>query len=225
MRAVVFANGALSGEESARSEARRADLLIAADGGALHMARLGISAHAVVGDIDSLPDETVRALTRKGVSFHRHPRRKDATDLELALTLAVQKGAGEIRVFGALGGRWDMSVANILLSALPAFGDVPVYFVDGRTEIRLIRARGPVSVYGNPGDTVSLIPVGGPATGVTLEGFEYPLSRETLALGATRGVSNVLMAEKGTVRLDSGFLLCVRIQKQGPGVEACGQVG
>mgnify|MGYP003588740059 CR=1 FL=1 len=213
MKAVLFANGELTGSERAKSEANRAELLIAADGGAVHMAGLGITPHVVVGDMDSLSEEMVESLTSQGVFFYRHPQRKDATDLELGLLLAVQRGATQVRVFGALGGRWDMSIANILLCTLPAVDKVLVYFIHGKTEICVIRAGAPVSVYGNPGDTFSFMPVAGPATGVTLEGFEYALMHEDLHLGATRGVSNVLKEEKGTIWMDSGLLLCVRIEK------------
>jgi len=72
-----------------------------------------------------------------------------------------------------------------------------IYLVRGQREIR-----------GRTGQTVSLIPVGGNATGVSTQGLEWPLKDETLIFGATRGVSNVLLGEKATVEVREGFLLC-----------------
>ncbi len=91
---------------------------------------------------------------------------------------------------------------------LPA---VHIRLLDGSQEVFLLRCGESAEVTGSPGDTVSLIPLGGDAQGVTTSGLEYPLTGETLAFGATRGVSNVLLGESATVHLESGLLLCVVI--------------
>jgi thiamine pyrophosphokinase len=64
-------------------------------------------------------------------------------------------------------------------------------------------------LYGVPGDVCSLLPVGGPAAGVRTVGLRYPLRRETLYPGSTRGVSNELVLDTATVALDEGALLAV----------------
>ena len=89
---------------------------------------------------------------------------------------------------------------SILSRALDAFvGDAVLHVV-----------RGERTLAGAPGEFLSLFALGGPATGVTTEGLEYPLTGETLEPGTTRGVSNVFTRTDARVVLDSGVLLVVR---------------
>jgi len=57
------------------------------------------------------------------------------------------------------------------------------------------------------------VPLGGNACGITTTGLEYPLTDGTLYFGATRGLSNVLLGEQATVRLEQGLLLCTIIHE------------
>src|SRR5687768_15193697 len=96
-----------------------ADLLIAADGGALALLRAGLLPRLVIGDMDSLDAASLAELAERGVELRRYPREKDETDLELALLHAAAAGATAIDILGALGGRWDHTLANVALLALP----------------------------------------------------------------------------------------------------------
>jgi thiamine pyrophosphokinase len=55
-----------------------------------------------------------------------------------------------------------------------------------------------------------LLPVGGAARGIVTDGLRYPLRAEELAPGTTRGVSNELLGDRGSVRLSDGTLLVVQ---------------
>ncbi|HEY77294.1 MAG TPA: thiamine diphosphokinase [Thermoflexia bacterium] len=211
MRAVLFVNGDLPEPETARRLVQTADLVVAVDGGSRHVLALGVFPHVVIGDLDSLePDLRVR-LAEAGTRFLSYPPEKDETDLELALLYAVERGAKEVFVLGALGKRIDQTVANLLLLAHPALAGVAVRIVAGNQEAFLIRDEG--LIEGRPGDTVSLIPIGGDARGVTAEGLKWPLADETLRFGPARGISNVLLGREARVRVREGFLLCVVIHK------------
>jgi thiamine pyrophosphokinase len=212
-RAVIFANGLLGNLEAARQSIRPGDLLIAADGGARHCRSLGLVPQYLVGDFDSLTGDELEELRQMGVTVHQHPAHKDFTDLELALRLARDLGADEMLVLGGLGARWDQTMANLLLPAAEAFAAAHIRLLDGAQEVFLLRAGESAGVRGSPGDTVSLIPLGGDARGVTTVGLEYPLNSETLIFGATRGVSNLLLGESASVRLADGLLLCVVIHR------------
>ena len=206
MRAVVFANGTLKDLEDVRALLKPDDTLIAADGGAMHCKALGVVPALIVGDLDSLPEEEQRFWDEQGVQFIQHDRRKDETDLELALLYAQGLDREETLVLGALGGRWDQSFANILLPSYHLLDDQDVTFWHEGTWIYLIRDQR--TIRGQAGQTVSLIPVGGSAHGVTTEGLEWPLQNETLLMGASRGVSNVLLGEKAIIQVNDGMLLC-----------------
>jgi thiamine pyrophosphokinase len=214
MRAVIFANGVLTNPLKAHSFLQPGDILIAADGGARHCAALGLKPHAVIGDFDSLGSSEITALKDGGSRLVQFPTRKDFTDLELAIQYANELGVEEALVLGALGSRWDQTLANLLLPATSAFSKLRIRIVDENQEITLIQSGQMLTLSGEPGDTVSLVPIGGDASGVTTHGLEYPLDQETLFFGATRGISNVLKEEHAEIQLKNGFLLCILIRRE-----------
>ncbi len=209
MRAVIFANGIIKHLPEPGAVIMPDDLLIAADGGMHHCQAIGITPSVVIGDFDSLDPDGLNKLQSSGVEIIRYPARKDQTDLELALELAVDRGADEILVFGALGARWDMSIANILLLTLPEFSGVKLKFIEENQEITLLRGGEEFILNGKKGDILSLTALDQEVKGVTLSGLEYPLKDSTLQLGSTRGISNVMVENTATVYLKKGLLLCV----------------
>ena len=210
MRIIIFANGSLKTTAQLRQFFKADDFIIAADGGAKHCQALGLVPDVIIGDFDSLDDLSLQLLEQSGSQIIQHPRRKDYTDLELAIRHASSLQPEEIIVLGALGARWDQTLANMLLPA--AFPDQTIRMLDEDQEILLIIGPGKGQIYGEPGDTISLIPVQGHASGVSTQGLEYALHGETLFFGATRGISNVLTNKTAMVNVDSGMLICVHIR-------------
>ena len=206
---VVVANRPLPDHPEHRAVVDRADLVIAANGGAKSAVDRGWLPDVVVGDMDSVDDATFRRLEARGCEILRFPRAKDETDLELALLEAVRRGAARITVLGALGGRVDHTLANLLLLALPALEGVSVRVLEGDTEIALVQDR--AEIQGRIGDTVSLIPVSGDAVGITTVGLKWALCDGTLRFGLARGVSNVMTAPSATISLRHGLLLAIHM--------------
>jgi thiamine pyrophosphokinase len=182
-------------------------LVLAADSGLDHAHALGIAVDVVVGDLDSVDPDVLEVARQAGAIVERHPAAKDATDLELALLAARDRGAAEILVVGGHGGRLDHFLANALLLAAPVFADLRIRARIGDAEITVVRDRAELTAA--PGALCSLLPVGGPADGVRTEGLRFPLARETLLPGSTRGVSNEFVAATATVSLERGVLLAV----------------
>ncbi len=210
MRIVIFANGTMDAPQAeADCWVQPNAIIVGADGGTLYALDAGLIPDHVIGDLDSLPSDLRQDLADKGSRFHEHPPAKDETDLELALLWAAEQvSVSEIVVLGALGGRPDQALANLLLLALPTLEGHDVRMVGGAWEIRLIHGGETLPVRGQPGETVSLLPLGGDARGVTTSGLRYPLEDETLHFGPARGVSNVLESEDATVNVDEGWLWC-----------------
>jgi thiamine pyrophosphokinase len=205
---LIFANGVI--EESAWIEPYfdGAAAVIAANGGMRYLQALGRRPDIVVGDLDSLPEGSEEALQAVGVEIVRHPAAKDETDLELALLLAGQRfPRAAILIFGGIGGRLDQTLANILLLAHPELINRSVRFVERRESAWLVTSE--TEIHGRPGDTVSLIPLAGPARVVETTGLAWPLHHETLEFGPARGISNEMSAGRATVQLASGLVLCV----------------
>jgi thiamine pyrophosphokinase len=209
MRVIIVAAGQAGEGQEWRRWVRAGDLVIGADGGAARALGWGLVPDLVVGDLDSLPETERAALEARGCEFVIHPRAKDETDLELALVQAVERGAQEIVVLGALGGRLDHTLANLLLLTLPRLAGVVVRIVAGGEEAILVHGGGALVLDGAPGDVVSLLPLGGDARGVTTAGLAWPLRGETLPFGYSRGVSNEMTAAAARVELEAGYLLAI----------------
>ncbi len=195
--------------------AQAADLVIAADGGAARLLSAGVCPHLVVGDMDSLSRAALNSLQRAGAEILAFPSRKDETDLELALLEAVRRGADDITIVGALGGRLDHTLGNVYLLTMPQLRGKRARLVDGRTEVFVAWER--AEIRGAPGDTVSLIPLTPEVRGVWTEGLEYPLRGESLLMGPGRGISNVMLGSVARVSASDGILLAVVIHKEAGG--------
>jgi thiamine pyrophosphokinase len=184
-------------------------LVVAADGGVRHAAELGLNVALVLGDMDSADPDDLRILAADGVEVVRYPRRKDATDLELALNHVHRQGVDEVVIVGAFGGRWDLSFANALLPTRVEYTGMRIRCLAATWSADWLRGPGAVDLDGSVGAGVSLIPLGGDVGGVVTRGLEYSLSNATLRAGSTRGVSNTIASHPATVGVQSGHLLCI----------------
>lgn len=184
--------------------------VVAADSGAAHAVAAGLPIDVVVGDFDSIDPDLLARLRAEGVRVERHPPAKDATDLELAIEVAVREGADTVHIVGGHGGRVDQSFANAFVLASPAYAHVAMHGVLDSARVSVVHGPGTVSFDGAAGDVVTLLPMHGDAIGVRTIGLEYPLHGETLRSGTTRGVSNVLLDRDASVSIESGTLLVVR---------------
>ncbi len=208
MRAAVFLNGSPDPPGLLRRVAGRADLVVAADGGALHALSAGIFPDLVVGDMDSLGDEGARRVEERGASLERHPSRKDKMDGHLAVLAASKRGARDLDLLCATGRRLDavFALPHLLLAA-ERMG-VRATVVAGWGEMFVVED-GSRTVAGGPGESVSVFPVSGAAEGVTLEGFEYPLEGARIEAGDTLGFHNELLGEEAVVAVKEGALFVI----------------
>lgn len=211
MHIIIFANGHIPNMPLPLPEH---DLLVAADGGARNAFRFGHVPDVLIGDFDSLTPDEVAHFDRAGTSPIRFPSDKDETDLELALDFAVKAGAAAITFYGLFGGRWDMTFANLLLLAGEKYAAVRFTIVDGSTKLYILRPGQSLDLFGAPGDLVSVLPLDGPAAGVTYTGLAWPLKDAVLPFGTPRGVSNSLAENHATITIKTGAVLVVH-QAQG----------
>ncbi len=190
--------------------------VVAADGGYARAAAVGFRPDVLVGDLDSLAADQAAAAEASGAEVRRFPPDKDESDTELALAEAIGLGATRITVLGAFGGpRLDHALANLWLLAHPQLAGADVVLLDAGARACLVAAPGPDGgpvtrhLPGRPGATVSLLPFGGDADGVTTNGLRYALRDEPLRSGPARGLSNVRLGSDATVTLRRGRLLVV----------------
>jgi len=220
MRALIVADGDVPDrgriDEAWPGWADEIGLVVAADGGAAGADRLGLVPDLVVGDMDSIGPAALARLAQGGVAIEVAPADKDESDTELAVLSALARGADELTLIGALGGRrLDHTLANIGLLGLEAVGDRPIELIDAAARVTLVRAPDengrPVhrSLPGRIGAVISLLPHGGDVSGVTTEGLRYALRDEVLRAGPARGLSNLRDASSASVSVRRGLLLVV----------------
>jgi thiamine pyrophosphokinase len=188
-----------------RDELPEPDRVIAADSGHENAIALGFDVDVIVGDFDSLsPGSPVAGGTRRV----RHPEDKDATDLELALELAVAEAPRRIVLVGAEGGRFDHELAALTVVGSPRWAGVPeIEWVRSDAHVYVIRKT--IRIQGDPGAYVSLLAVGGDAVGITTTGLVWALKGETLRSGSSRGASNQFGSPEATIRVEEGALVAV----------------
>jgi thiamine pyrophosphokinase len=210
-RAAIVLAGGDPVEPTLRALLPEAAVVIAADSG-LHQARpLGLRVDYVVGDLDSADPAAVEDARAAGAVVERHRVDKDATDLELAFDVARDRGVQRITVVGGAGGRLDHFLANVALLASPRFADLDLDARIGEAYVVVAQGgRPPHEIVGAAGSLVTLLATGGDAAGITTTGLQYPLHGATLRPGTSRGVSNVLIGERGSVVLERGTLLVIQ---------------
>ncbi len=181
--------------------------VVAADQGWALARRLDLDVDVLVGDLDSIDQVDLARAEALGVDVRRHRPDKDATDLALAVDLALADGARRLVVLDGGGDRFDHQLANMFVAAHAGRrAEVTIVTVDSvLTVVSTGRA-----LHGEPGDLVSLLPLFGRVEGISTTGLLYPLSGEALVPGSSRGVSNELVAPSARVTVDAGTLLAVQ---------------
>lgn len=183
------------------------DHVIAADGGLEHTRRLGIHAHEILGDFDSLgyiPEDS-----------RVFPVEKDDTDAMLAVRRGLQLGFREFFLYGSLDGpRLDHTIANFqtlqFLCDHGAWG-----YLIGNDYLVTVVQKGVLRFPAKCEGTISVFCLGSDARGVTLEGLYYPLEKGTLTAGFPLGVSNHFIGREAVVRVEEGSLLVLWDRKNG----------
>jgi thiamine pyrophosphokinase len=182
--------------------------VIAADGGVAEARRLGLRVDVLVGDLDSAAPEDVAWVEAGGGTVERHPRDKDATDIELAIARAVEHEVGRVVVIGGDGGRLDHLLGNVHVLASPRWSGVEVSALLGDATLTVIRDE--AELAGAPGSLVSLFAVGSTAHGVTTEGLRWALADGDLGPATSLGISNEFVGARARIRVRDGVVVAVQ---------------
>ena len=208
-------------EKIIRESGSRGSLCIAAaDAGLEILDRIGVAPDILLGDFDTVKQDVLGVYTdRKDVEIIRHNPVKDASDMELTADVLLERGIRRVLVLGALGGRADHTMANLLLIYRMRRKGAEFLILDPRNRIRCLMVPeeaettdaenvwGAETVFSLRRDAqwgryVGLFAVGGTIRHLTLEGFRYPLTDHTLnARGVpSLTISNEILAETGVIR-------------------------
>jgi thiamine pyrophosphokinase len=212
MTVLIFANGEIldvKEDDWTQPLFQSATMIIAADGGARHLKAMQKVPDLIIGDLDSIDTVLLGKWLNAGISVIQHDPDKDETDLELAVKYAVEQSTDQIVVLGGFGGRLDQSLSNILLLTHPTLIGRQIKFIDRYQEAFLIRRY--AELKGAPGDIISLLPISESVQIRETTGLKWELINQSLEIGLTRGVSNVMMANEASITIRSGLLVCIHI--------------
>lgn len=176
-------------------------LLLAADGGANSLHQLGLRPHIILGDDDSICPGIFPEVPRQ-----QYAQQKDFTDGQAALQWAAKHCSGRIYLLGALGGRLDHMLTNLLLPLYLA-ADASRFVVLG-DDFEAVFSNAYCCVNGQPGDLLSLLPLT-PVRDISLSGLQYPLAGYDSRPGDSRMISNVLVEKQATICHREGWLMVV----------------
>lgn len=214
MQVLIISGGSIDTKYALAFLSKRTyDYVIAVDKGALFCWENGIRPDLLTGDFDTLSPEILKNWEEKGIPVRRFRPEKDDADIEIALEeakefLMAQTENRMITILGGTGTRLDHMLGTIY--AMAGLGpDFPCELVDAHNRIQLLWPGTYVKERQQcAGPYISLLPIGGDATGITLQGFKYPLHLHTMTCANTLGVSNELTEEQGIISFQTGILAC-----------------
>lgn len=190
----------------------RDTFLIAADRGLEACRALSLVPDVVIGDFDSLGEDEKKqlgVLKEQGVRLIFLNPVKDDTDTEAALHYAFEETQGEIVILGGTGTRLDHVMGNIAILGQGLERGRQITLLDEHNRIRMTKDRLMIPKNRQYGRYVSVLPFGGEASGVTLEGFFYPLADVTMHMASSLGISNEIVASCGVISVKKGTLLVI----------------
>ena len=142
MKYLIVANGIIVDSNILLGAIQEADIVVCADGGAKHLKRVNVAPDVVIGDMDSIGDDTKfymnSCVTQNLTTLVRYPERKDASDTELAVFWAIAHGATYITLIGVTGNRMDHTMSNIFLLRTISQRGVECKIVDDHNEIYML---------------------------------------------------------------------------------------
>lgn len=198
MRAIIICGGSVG--KYIFDYIKDDDYIICADSGYDHVKALGIKPDIIIGDMDSaenMPEQETVIL---------YPPEKDFTDSELAINFAIEKGYKTLLMFGMIGSRVDHSYSN--LSLLFRLRGYEAYIIDSNNVISMLFDT--ITINGEVGDIISILPFSGDIKGVTTSGLKYKLDNDVIKIGTSLGVSNEMAENACTISIKEGTALIIR---------------
>lgn len=188
------------GEEKALLTPREGDLLMCADAGYRRAVAHGFTPQVTIGDFDSLGE-----IPQRGEVI-RLPVEKDDTDMVVCLEEGRRRGYSEFIVGGALGGRFDHTLACLQCAADAALRGERVWLLDARNRVTVL-APGSHEIGRVAGRKLSLLAFTPDVRGVTLTGAAWELKDATLTSRYPLGCSNEWRADAAVLSFSGGLLV------------------
>lgn len=209
-KCVIVASGSIDNLDLLKKTLLDSDLIICADGGLKYLDKISIDPDILLGDFDSANEELVKKYRSRNITILDYPTRKDATDSELAIDLAIEKNANEVILIGVTGSRFDHTLTNMHLLKKFNESGIKAKIINDKNEIYYVNKN--ITISGNIGEQISIIPISEELIGINTFGLEYPLCDESLIFQSSRGVSNVFSSTEVRIEIKEGEYFLIKSQ-------------
>lgn len=199
-RIVLLANGLFPTSARALEFLKEADMLICCDGAADKLVDFGMVPHIIIGDLDSVSEET----REQYASILIHSQNQETNDLTKAVNYCIEKGYKSVSLLGATGLREDHTLGNISLITT-YFPQIDVRIISDFGEFFLVRSGEEISSF--VGEKISIFSIDN-RTRVTSKGLKYPLKNLQLSHWYTASL-NEAVSDSFTLQFDSDLPLIV----------------
>lgn len=204
-KCIIIANGDLPKRNHIKILMQKNyDTIICADGGANSAAKLNVIPDFIIGDFDSVTDETKKIFYNKS-KFIQIKRQND-TDVEKCLKFAIKNKFSEAILLGATGDRLDHSICNLGI-VLKFYDKIKIKIVHQKS--LLIPISGEVNFKTTKGETISLYGFD-EKTLITSIGLKYKLKKESLPFGKKESTSNVAISDLVHLKIENGIIFLIR---------------
>lgn len=176
------------------------DFVIGADRGYYTLKNQGKRVDLVVGDFDS---------SQAPLDFEnivKYPVKKDETDGAIAIKHAIEKGYKKIRVYGAIGGLLDHTIAIISVICSYAEKGIDIALIDGENAIFALH-NGKICFSNKAKGRISVFSHNDVSKGVCEKGLLYSLDNYDLDNKTSLGSGNSFIGKKAEISVDNGTLL------------------
>jgi len=140
--------------------------------------------------------------------IERFPESKEKTDFELALDAAIAVGTKAVDIYGGEGGSFGHLLGISTGLTARTWDRIDLRWFMGSDTVIPVQPKHSLEVSLPVGTRLTLVPIGD-ADNVTTNGLKWPLSREPLPRGTSRGLSNITTDPVCSVSLTRGALLVI----------------
>ncbi|MBE6646581.1 MAG: thiamine diphosphokinase [Ruminococcaceae bacterium] len=202
MRAFVFGGGEIF-PEYIEERVQDGDIVVCADSGYKNALSMGVKVDVLVGDFDSLgsvPDGDFELV--------RVPAEKNSTDTQLAVDIAIERGADEMIIVSSTSGRVDHALSAMAILEYLWTKRIPAVVVNGQNRVRFIRDSGAIIIRSQY-KYFSVVTLDAVAKKVSIDGAKYPLVKKDIERGFQFAVSNEIVKNAALITVKKGSVYII----------------
>ena len=175
------------------------DEIIAVDSGVEHLFKLSLDPNTLIGDLDSISENSLDKVKKNGVDIIAFNSNKDQTDFELALNYLEGVDKSIIYIIGGESGEIDHLLSIFLLIPSKSFFE-NIIWVYGDKRI-IFRQNLKLNVQKM--SKFSIIPLSN-LLNLSIDGAEWNLENKNIQFGETTTLRNIAKKEELNVSCDEG---------------------